>query len=195
MKQSRNPLRIEVPLLAWLVIIWGALWQDFSPGNLLFGAIIALIVTRLFYLPPVGLSGRFNVLHAVRYSFVFVWHVAVASFELLWLALAKGPRVRSAVVAVPLRSHTDLMVTATGHVTSLVPGSMVVDVDRANATLYVHFINVEDAAGAERVRREVLDAEAELIRIMGTKEELALVNEEHHLERMMSAERGEGGTR
>lgn len=195
MKQPRNPLRIEVPLLAWLVIIWGALWQDFSPGNLLFGAIIALIVTRLFYLPPVGLSGRFNVLHAVRYAFVFVWHVAVASFELLWLALAKGPRVRSAVVAVPLRSHTDLMVTATGHVTSLVPGSMVVDVDRANATLYVHFINVEDAAGAERVRREVLDVEAELIRIMGAKEELTLVNEEHHLERMMSAERGEGGTR
>lgn len=195
MKRSRNPLRIEVPLLAWLVIVWGALWQDFSPGNLLFGAIIALIVTRLFYLPPVELSGRFNVLHAVRYAFVFVWHVAVASFELLWLALAKGPRVRSAVVAVPLRSHADLMVTATGHMTSLIPGSMVVDVDRANATLYVHFINVEDAAGAERVRRQVLDAEAELIRIMGTEEELALVNEEHHLERMIAAERGEGGAR
>jgi hypothetical protein len=28
---------------------------------------------------------------------------------------------------------------------------------------------------------------------MGTKEELALVNEEAHLDRMLSAEKGEGG--
>lgn len=195
MKRPRTSLRVELPLLAWLVIVWGALWQDFSPGNLLFGAIIALIVTRLFYLPPVELSGRFNVLHAVRYAFVFVWQIIVASVQLIWLAAVKGPEVRSAVVAVPLRSHADLMVTATGHIISLVPGSLVVDVDRANATLYVHYINVNDAAGAERVRRQVLAAEAELIRIMGTKEELALVNEEQHLDRMMSAERGEGGMR
>jgi multicomponent Na+:H+ antiporter subunit E len=193
MSRSRISLRTELPLLAWLVIVWGALWQDFSPGNLLFGVIVALVVTRLFYLPPVELSGRFSVLHAARYAFVFVWQVIVASAQLLWLAVAKGPRVRSAVVAVPLRSHADLMVTATGHVISLVPGSLVVDVDRANATLYVHYVNVEDEAGAERVRREVLAAEAELIRIMGTKEELALVNEEAHLDRMLSAEKGEGG--
>ena len=46
------------------MIVWGALWQDFSPGNLLFGALIAVLVARLFYLPPVELSGRFNVLRA-----------------------------------------------------------------------------------------------------------------------------------
>lgn len=195
MSRARTSLRTELPLLAWLVIVWGALWQDFSPGNLLFGVMVALVVTRLFYLPPVELSGRFNVLHAVRYAFVFVWQVIAASVQLLWLAVTKGPRVRSAVVAVPLRSHADLMVTATGHVISLVPGSLVVDVDRANATLYVHYINVDDAAGAERVRRDVLAAEAELIRIMGTKEELALVTEEEHLDRMLSAEKGEGGLR
>lgn len=195
MRRPRTSLRVELPLLAWLVIVWGALWQDFSPGNLLFGALIALVVTRMFYLPPVELSGRFNVLHAVRYAFVFVWHVIVASVQLSWLAVVKGPRVRSAVVAVPLRSHADLMVTATGHVISLVPGSLVVDVDRANATLYVHYIDVEDEAGADRVRREVLGVEAELIRIMGTKEELALVREEEHLDRLMSAEPGERGIR
>ena len=195
MSRSRISLKKELPLLAWLVVVWGGLWQDFSAGNLLFGALIALVVTRLFYLPPVELSGRFNVLHALRYAFVFVWQVMAASAQLIWLAVTKGPNVRSAVVAVPLRSHADLMVTATGHVISLVPGSLGVDVDRANATLYVHYINVEDAAGAERVRRDVLAAEAELIRIMGTKEELELLREEQHLERMASAEPGQGGIR
>ena len=191
----RISLRTELPLLAWLVIVWGALWQDFSPGNLVFGLILALVVTRFLYLPPVELSGRFNVLYAVRFAFVFVAQLVAASLQLLWLAVTAGPSATSAVVAVPLRSHADLMVTATGHVVSLIPGSLIVDVDRANATLYVHGIDVPDAAAADRVRRSVLAAEAELIRVMGTKEELRLLREEEHLQRASSALPGESGER
>lgn len=178
MSAPRISLRTELPLLAWLVIVWGALWQDFSPGNLVFGLVLALLVTRFLYLPPVELSGRFNVLHAVRFSFVFIWQVIDASVRLLWLALRAGPAATSAVIAVPLRSHADLMVTATGHVISLIPGSLVVDVDRANATLYVHGIDVPDEAAAERLRRSVLATEAELIRIMGTPEDLRALSGE-----------------
>ncbi|GAB4099606.1 Na+/H+ antiporter subunit E [Sinomonas halotolerans] len=192
MSRQRVSLRTELPLLVWLVVLWGALWRDFGPGTLAFGALVALVVTRFFYLPPVELSGRFHLLHALRYAMVFVGQAAVASAQVMWLAVVRGPAVRSAIVAVPLRSHADLMVTATGHVISLIPGSLVVDVDRANATLYVHFINVEDAAAAERVRREVLAAEAELIRVMGTREELLLLQEEEQLARLAAAEQEQG---
>ena len=123
MSRKRISLRQELPLLVWLVIVWGALWQDFSPGNLLFGALIAVLVARLFYLPPVELGGRFNVLRAVPFAVMFLAKVVAASFQVLYLAVAQGPRVISAVVAVPLRSHSDLLVTATGHVISLIPGS------------------------------------------------------------------------
>ncbi|MER2138285.1 MAG: Na+/H+ antiporter subunit E, partial [Arthrobacter sp.] len=40
----RIPLLKELPLIIWLVLLWGALWQDFSLGNLVFGAIIAFVV-------------------------------------------------------------------------------------------------------------------------------------------------------
>ncbi|KHL02680.1 Na+/H+ antiporter subunit E [Sinomonas humi] len=177
----RISLRTELPLLAWLVIVWGALWQDFSVGNLVFGLVLALLVTRFLYLPPVELNGRFNVLHALRFAFVFLWHVIDASVRLLWLALVTGPRASSAIVAVPLRTHSDLMVTATGHATSLIPGSLIVDVDRANATLYVHGIDVPDVAAAEKLRRSVLAAEAQLIRIMGSREDLKVLRDEEAL--------------
>lgn len=177
----RVSLRTELPLLAWLVIVWGALWHDFSVGNLVFGLVLALLVTRFLYLPPVELSGRFNVFHAVRFAFVFVGQVISASLKLLWLALAVGPAASSAIVAVPLRTHSDLMVTATGHVTSLIPGSLIVDVDRANATLYVHGIDVPDAAAAEKLRRSVLAAEAELIRIMGSQQDLQVLRDDEAL--------------
>jgi len=171
----RISLRQELPLLVWLVFVWGALWQDFSPGNLLFGALLAVLVARMFYLPPVELSGRFNVLHAVPFALGFLGRVAVASFQVMLLAVVRGPDVSNAVVAVPLRSHQDLMVTVTGHIASLIPGSLVVEVDRSTSTLYLHGLNVKNAEDAARLRNDVRAIEAGLIRIMGTREELELI--------------------
>ncbi|SDT63127.1 multisubunit sodium/proton antiporter, MrpE subunit [Pseudarthrobacter equi] len=178
MSRRRISLRQELPLLVWLVIVWGALWQDFSPGNLLFGALLAIAVARLFYLPPVELSGRFNVRHAIPFALMFLGRVVVASFQILYLAAVRGPKVHNAVVAVTLRSHQDLIVTATGHVISLIPGSLVVEVDRSTSTLYLHAINISSAEDVENLRNEVRDIEARLIRIMGTNEELAIVRAE-----------------
>ncbi|MEZ2390574.1 Na+/H+ antiporter subunit E [bacterium RCC_150] len=172
MSRKRISLRTELPLLVWLVVVWGALWRDFSPGNLAFGALISLIVARVFYLPPVELSGRFNVLRAIPFAGLFLCKVVAASWQVMYLAIFRGPSVTNAVVAVPLRSRSDLMVTATGHVISLIPGSLVVEVDRATSTLYIHGLNVRNDSDAARLRREVQETEASLIRIMGTRAEM-----------------------
>ncbi|MDQ6753110.1 MAG: Na+/H+ antiporter subunit E [Actinomycetota bacterium] len=178
MRRKRISLRQELPLLLWLVFVWGALWQDFSIGNLAFGALIALAVARLFYLPPVELGGRFNIFRALVFAPVFLARVVAASLEVFWLALFRGSDISNAVIAVPLRSHSDLMITATGHVISLIPGSLVVEVDRSTPTLYVHALNVADGAAVAQVRHEVRNAEAWLIRIMGSREELAALRAE-----------------
>ncbi|WP_420820327.1 Na+/H+ antiporter subunit E [Specibacter cremeus] len=175
---ARVPWWQRLPLLLWLVFVWGALWRDFSAGNLLFGALIALAVTWVFYLPPVALSGRFNVPRAVLYAFRFLWDVATASVAVLYQAIVHGPRIRNAVIAVPLRSTSDLIMTATGHVLSLIPGSLVVDVDRATSTLYVHALNVPTPEAVEKVRADIRAIEAHLIRILGTRAEVAMVREE-----------------
>jgi multicomponent Na+:H+ antiporter subunit E len=178
MSRRRISLRQELPLLVWLVAVWGALWQDFSPGNLLFGALLAVLVARMFYLPPVELSGRFNILHAVPFALQFLAKVVAASIDVMYLAIARGPKVISAVVAVKLRSHQDLMVTATGHVISLIPGSLVVEVDRSTSTLYLHALNINTPEEVEKLRQEVRAIEAGLIRIMGTPEELETIRQE-----------------
>ncbi len=177
-KRQRATLRQELPLLVWMVLVWGALWQDFAPGNLVFGLLLSLIVVNLFQLPPVILSGRFNVLRALAFAVSFLWDVVRASFEVMFLAVFRGPKTKSAVVAVSLRTESDLMVTAVGHALTLVPGSFVVEVDRRSSTLYLHVLNVKDQAGVEKARADVLDLEAKLIRMMGSKDELAALNAE-----------------
>lgn len=176
--RPRVPLVQELPLLVWLVILWGALWQDFSPGNLVFGALVAFLVANIFYLPPVELSGRFNILYALGFACRFLYKLVLASFQVLWLSLAKGPHIRNGVVGVKLRSRSDLLATATGHALSLIPGSLIVDVDRSTSTLYLHCLNVSTAEQAEKVRQDVLASEAWLIRILGTREDLAALRAE-----------------
>lgn len=174
----------KLPLLIWLVVVWGALWQDFSPGNLLFGALIAMGVSRTFYLPPVELSGRFNVLRAATFAAWFLKEVVVASIQVFYLGAVRGPAIRNAVIAVPLRSTSDLIMTATGHVLSLIPGSLVVEVDRGTSTLYVHALNVPTPESVEKVRADILGIEAGLIRVMGSRDELAALHlEDNYLRR------------
>lgn len=178
MKQQRTPLVKELPLIFWLVVVWGALWRDFSPGNLVFGLIIAVILVNFFYLPPIELSGRFNVYFALRFLLRFLGQLVIASLQVFWLALRHGPHIRNAVVAVGLRSRTDILVTATGHALTLIPGSLVIDVDRSTSTLYLHCLNIRTAEQADAVRADALATEAGLIRMFGSREELELLRNE-----------------
>jgi multicomponent Na+:H+ antiporter subunit E len=181
MSRQRIPLITELPLVIWLVIVWGALWQDFGPGNLVFGAVIAYAVVNFFYLPPVELTGRFNVLWVVPFLGRFLLQLVTASVEVFWLAMSKGPTLRNAVVAVELRSHSDFLVTATGHALSLIPGSLVLEVDRSTSTLYLHCLNVASEKDAEAIRRDVRATEAWLIRIMGSRADFAALRAEEAL--------------
>ncbi|MGB9033817.1 Na+/H+ antiporter subunit E [Arthrobacter sp. UCD-GKA] len=176
--RQRATLRQELPLLAGMMLVWGALWQDFAIGNLVFGLLISLVLVRVFRLPPVILSGRFNVWRAAVFAGAFLRDVTLASFEVLYLAVFRGPRTTSAIITVQLRTESDLLVTFVGHVLTLVPGSYVVEVDRRTSTLYLHVLNVNDEAGVEKARASVMMIEERLIRMMGTKEELAELNAE-----------------
>ncbi|MHA7208518.1 Na+/H+ antiporter subunit E [Arthrobacter sp. MDT1-65] len=178
MNRRHIPLITELPLVIWLVLVWGALWQDFSPGNLVFGALIAYVVVNFFYLPPVELTGRFNVLWLVPFLGRFLLQLVTASVQVFWLAVTRGPTLRNAVVSVALRSHSDFLVTATGHAISLIPGSLVLEVDRSTSTLYLHCLNVASGEDAEAVRRDVRATEAWLIRIMGSSRDLAALRAE-----------------
>ncbi|MFI7580277.1 Na+/H+ antiporter subunit E [Kocuria kalidii] len=189
MTRPRNPLLVELPLLVWLVLVWGALWGDFGLGNLLVGLVLALLVTWFLYLPPVQLSGRFNPFQFAVFAVTFVWQVAKASVEVMVIAIVVGPRARNAVVGVRLRTTSDLLLTATGHTMTLIPGSLVVEVDRATSTLYFHALNVRDSREAEEFRRSALQVEAAWIRIMGTAEELAALRAERRGDGAAGADR------
>lgn len=169
---------VEIPLILWLMLVWAVLWGELTAKNLLVGLVLSLLVTRALALQPVQLSSRFNVLHAVTLFVTFLWQVIRASFEVMWTVIAHGPRASSSVTAVQMRSHSDLILTATGSTTGLIPGSVLLEVDRPNAILYFHVLDVHDDEDIEHFRESVRNTEAAWIRMMGSPEDYAALRRE-----------------
>jgi multicomponent Na+:H+ antiporter subunit E len=160
-------LVVHLPVLAWLVLVWVLLWGTWSWANLLSGVGVALLVTVLLPLPPVDGGVRLRPLALVAYLGWFLTDLCVSGAQVAWQALRPGPPVRSAVVSVQLRTDSDLLLTMLAQTLSLVPGSLVLDLDRERRRIALHLLGVRDAVEVERRKAGVLTTEERLLRVAG----------------------------
>lgn len=174
----RRSLLHQIPLLVWLVVLWTLLWGSISWLTVVTGAVIAFMVTRVFYLPPVELSGRFNPWWAIVFLTKFFYDLAAASVQVAWIAIDPRSTPRSSIVAVQLHTRSDLIMTLISVAISLVPGSLVVEADRVRAVLYIHALATENADDVEKARRTVLRVERRIVRALGSKEDVERVRRE-----------------
>jgi multicomponent Na+:H+ antiporter subunit E len=174
---ARTRRRDRIVAAAVLVIVWMLLWGVFSWANLISGLIVAAVVLTVFPLPPVAFAGRPHPLALLHLVSRFVADLVVASVQLAVLAFRFGHQPRSAIIRVPLRVPSDLILTLTGEAVSLVPGSLIVDTDQASTTLYIHVIGVADRDAVERFRREVYRTEARIVRAIGSDADIGLLND------------------
>ena len=165
-------VRQQVPLLVWLVLVWMLLWGTFSWANLISGTLLALVVTTLLPLPVVSSAGRFRPVAFLRFAGRFALDLVVSSAEVAWLAVRPGQH-RSAIITVQLRTDSDLLLTMVAEALSLVPGSLVLDLDRERQVLALHLVAVTDAEHVERQRANVLGMEDRVVRAFGSADDIA----------------------
>jgi multicomponent Na+:H+ antiporter subunit E len=174
-----------VPFLG-LVLLWMLLWGEFSWLNLLVGVALALLVSLTFYLPAVRLSGRLNPWRALVFAVKLLADIVTASLQIAWVALNPRYRPSNAIFVVDLRSRSDLIMTFTAEAVSIVPGSIVLDLDREAGTLSLHALNVHSPDEVPALRASVLATERRIILAGGSRDDL---------ERLREAERSENSER
>jgi len=168
---GRSLLR-QLPLLVGLVVLWMFLWNQATVLAAATGIIVALLVTRVFPLPPVELSGRFDPWRAVVFLVVFVRDLVTASVQVSWQAVRPRGVRHNAIVAVQLHTRSDFIMTLVSEAVSLVPGSLIVEADRERSILYLHALSIDDDQQVESVRRNVLGVEERLVRVLGSTDDL-----------------------
>jgi multicomponent Na+:H+ antiporter subunit E len=165
----------QLPFFLWLIALWMLLWGQLTWLAALTGLVVAVFVTRVFRLPPVELSGRVNLWWGLLFLAEFVVALVRGSLTVAWQVLDPRRQPGTAIIAVPLVTDDDLIMTHTGVTASLIPGSLIVDADRERRILYLHVIGVRDAADVERQRASVHHWERRIVMAVGSRAQVDAV--------------------
>ncbi|MDR5698612.1 Na+/H+ antiporter subunit E [Agromyces aerolatus] len=161
----------QAPLLIALVALWLLLWDHVDVLTVVTGVLLAVGVTRALYLPPVLLSGRFNPWRGLLLGLRMMFDVVVASFQVAFLSVAPWWKPMNAIIAVQLLTRSDFVTTLTAEAISVVPGTVVVDIDRERGLLYLHALGTRTPADIENVRRKVLGVEERIVLAIGSHDQ------------------------
>ena len=163
----RHEVRVQLPFLIWLVVLWMLLWGQFTVLSAVTGLVVAVFVTRMFRLPTVELSGRINVWYAALFVVQFLFAVLRGAVSVTMQVFDFRRQPGAAIMAVPLRYADDLVMTHVAVTSSLIPGSLVVEADRDRRVLYLHVIGVRSFDDVEKQRNIVLRWEERIVRALG----------------------------
>jgi multicomponent Na+:H+ antiporter subunit E len=134
-----------------LAVAWVMLWDRVSIANVLGGLLVAGVLLVVFPLRPVG--------EAVLGDLV-VSNVLVAR-----TIISRHHRLRTGVVACPMRSDSPKVLSTVANIIALSPGMMAVDATAGPPTLYVHVLLLNRQTD---VRRRVARLEALVIDAVGS---------------------------
>lgn len=178
---ARNRLRrggFQPRAVIAVALLWTFLWDSITWGNVINGLLIGLVVTTVLPLPSVPYDGRIHPLRFAALVVRFLRDLVVASFQLSLLAVRPKAAETGSIIEVKMRVHSDLYLTILAVMISLVPGSTVVEARRTAGVLYVHELGVHTREQADKARADVLAQERRLVRAIGSKDEIALVDGE-----------------
>ena len=138
--------------LLWLALVWVVLWRGASPGNVLAGLLVGAGVLLLF--PPESHAQRVHVrvVPMLKLLGYFLWKLVEASAVVAWEIVTPKNKLNEGIVAVPLATSSETVVTFIANAISLTPGTLTIEVDQSPTVLYVHVMHLQSV---ESVRREV----------------------------------------
>ena len=170
--------RPQVRMSIVTAVIWVLLWGDLSLANLVSGFLLGLLITWVFPLPPIDFHGRFRLWPHTKLIAILLFDLVRSSFVVAAQAFHFGHTMRNAVVRVDLKTHSDLYLTLTSELVSLVPGTLVMEARRQESVVYLHVMDVRSDSDIEAARRKVLEAEERVVRSFGSDDEVAALRGE-----------------
>ncbi|MFF0114358.1 Na+/H+ antiporter subunit E [Streptomyces prasinus] len=166
-RESARRVRRHWPMILWLWLLWILLWGSVGPMVLVGGLLVAVAVVGSFSLPPILPGAVPRPLAIGRLLAGLLKDIVVSGATVAWQALRYGERTSTAIVEVPLRVDSDLLITAVAELTTIAPGTLVVEIDRRRQRLYVHALPVRDETEVDRRREAVQTLERRVERAVG----------------------------
>jgi multicomponent K+:H+ antiporter subunit E len=136
-----------------LIVVWQMLVNKVTPGNLLLGAILGVLIP-LVTAPYWPNTPRLrSIPRIVEYVLVVLWDICVANVQVAMIILFKAnANTRPAWVTIPLELKTPEAITVLAGTITMTPGTVSSDLSADGRSLLVHCL---DAPDPEAVRDEI----------------------------------------
>ncbi len=168
-RRMRTPLTvrdvlIRIWVIAWLTFVWVLLWGEFTPANVLGGLAVSLAILILTPLPQLPVEGRLHPFSAIRLVLRVAFDLVVSSVEVAWLSVRPGPPPMTAILRAHVSIKSDLVLGLLVDAINVVPGTIVLEVDRRRRVLYIHVLDAHNAEKVDRFYANVARLERMFIR-------------------------------
>lgn len=128
-----------------LAAAWAALTGDFAPANLLFGYLLGYLILWLVSRHLAAATYFTRVPRVIRFILFFLWELVRANVKVALTVLSPRPKLKPAVVAVPLDLDNIAAITLLMNLITLTPGTLALDVSSDRSVIFIHTIDVQDA--------------------------------------------------
>ena len=122
-----------------LAVAWVALWGDVSPANVLWGLVIAAVLT---WFAPIGAArAPFRLVGFVQLTAYMMKNLVTSSADVLRTVIRPTPeRVSDAIINVRLRTQSRIVAVVVANSITLTPGTMTLSLDPNTFELRVHVL-------------------------------------------------------
>ena len=127
-----------------LALAWSALMGNFEPLYLIFGFVLGFFILLLFQKPPRRQKYFREVPLVIEFILFMVWEILISNIRITLTILSPRPKLRPAVVAVPLDLKSEVGIVILANLITLTPGSLSLDISSARQYLYIHVFDLVD---------------------------------------------------
>jgi len=175
-RTRRSNLRDDVGVGVVLVIIWTLLWGVASPANIASGALVAALLLVAFPLDHdvIAVRHRLRPVATVRLAVFFLTDLFRSTLATAADVVRPRSRVRTGIVACPLRVDNDGLLTFLANLIAVSPGTMPIEVTYRPHVIYVHSLR---GADPDEVRAFIARLEELLVRALGGPEAIRALAE------------------
>lgn len=164
--------------LVWFTVLWILLWGTLSVANVLTGVLVAVVVLFIARQPARRRSSddtaRIRPLATLWFGLFVLYKLVEANLVLAWEIVTPHNKINTGVIAVPLRTESDVAMLVVSTVITLTPGTVTIDVKGTPPVLYVNVLHLHDL---EKVRASMLDIEERSVRAFGSRNDRAQLRE------------------
>ncbi|WP_323768487.1 MULTISPECIES: Na+/H+ antiporter subunit E [Roseobacteraceae] len=136
-----------------LAVVWTLLQNEVSPGMVVFGIILGIVIpwgTSVWW--PDNPKG-FRPGKMLAYCVMVMWDILVANVQVAWIVISvPNARLKPAWIVVPLELRKPEAITLLAGTITLTPGTVSADLSDEGHSLLVHVLHTDDPDG---VRDEI----------------------------------------